>query len=126
MKETTKSPVIVDSNTQTLINEFRTMLRRLKRYYESDGLHTLRALLRQWTFSCRGCFSETYTRNIGQQVGRSINEGLPHPEKDKILWMDILIAMAETYKVPHTSHSKGYLRFCASEAWKQLFDEESR
>lgn len=100
---------------------FRAMLKLLLNYYETHRLRNLLAILCRWAPTADGNDPQAYAKRVGLQVGRSAKEPLPHPKGDKILWVDIILAMAEVENGTKTYYPRGHLRACANDAWTNLF-----
>ncbi len=107
---------------KSLAMGFRAMLKTLRSYYESKHLRSLLALITRWAPTADGNDPLAYANRVSAQVARTIKEPLPHPQGDKILWVDILLAMAEVENGTNRYYPKGYLRACANEAWRGVFD----
>jgi hypothetical protein len=100
---------------------FQAMLTRLYHFYRTLNLRCLKDIINRWASETNGKDSEAYARRVSALTARTIKEPLPHPQGDKILWVDILLAMAEVENGTNRYYPKGYLRACANEAWMDVF-----
>ena len=107
---------------RTLKWGFRAMLVQLATLYGKHHLRTLLDIYRNWAPSTEGNTPDAKAKRVSGLVSRTIKEPLPHPQGDKILWVDILLAMAEVENGTNRYYPRGYLRACANEAWNDLFN----
>ena len=107
---------------RSLMWGFRAMLKCLLGLYDGEmKLRRLYDILCQWVPPNKQITPLQYAMKVGLLVGRTPREALPHPKGDKILWVDIILAMAEVENGTKNYYPRGHLRACANDAWNELF-----